>query len=329
VEINISDSTLDNTAGGGDLLLVDAGSFLKTFGPAPLIQIDPGTVKVRDFFVEVSGIAALSGPLLRASDAILTSGANFVMVGKGAALLSTGTQPVIQVTNSALKAFTLLFLDGGTVKLGGGSFLSATKSQINLDFALIDSEFGGQLISPSDSPLVALNGGELISGGHLFLLGGDPGTGVSPVAARPPLQTGGSLLEATHGASITSAGNALRMDSALLAATAPIITLVGSTTKTTAMTTGGATMELFKSAVTSTGSVIALDRGLITVHNGPLINLSHGSTMVVTGDLLSLLNGSKINVLQSPLIQATGSGSLLEVSGALVRFGGLGGIKSS
>jgi hypothetical protein len=88
-------------------------------------------------------------------------------------------------------------------------------------------------------------------------------------------------------------------------------------------------MDLFKSTVTSTGSVIALDRGLITVHNGPLINLSHGSTMVVTGDLLSLLNGSKINVLQSPLIQATGSGSLLEVSGALVRFGGLGGIKSS
>ncbi|MBI4490450.1 MAG: hypothetical protein HY694_15310, partial [Deltaproteobacteria bacterium] len=49
--------------------------------------------------------------------------------------------------------------------------------------------------------------------------------------------------------------------------------------------------------------------------------------MKVTGDLLSLFSGSKINVVNGPLISAAGVGSLLNVSGALVNFGGTGGNK--
>jgi hypothetical protein len=61
------------------------------------------------------------------------------------------------------------------------------------------------------------------------------------------------------------------------------------------------------------------------VHNGPLISLSNGSTLMVGGDLLHLLNGSRINVFNGPLIRVTGNGSLLNVGGALVAFGGTGG----
>jgi hypothetical protein len=84
-------------------------------------------------------------------------------------------------------------------------------------------------------------------------------------------------------------------------------------------------MDLFKSSIISAGPVVALDRGLINVQNGPLISLASGSRLEVTGDLLKLFNGSRINVFNGPLILVTDSGSLLSVSGALVRFGGTGG----
>jgi hypothetical protein len=146
--------------------------------------------------------------------------------------------------------------------------------------------------------------------------------GGAPVSA---LQTGGALLEATHGAAIDLTGNALRLDTALLEATAPVIRLIGSAALDTSLTTGGSTMDLFRSSVTSTGPVVALDKGIINVHSGPLINLADGSSLVVTGDLLSLLNGSKINVFNGPLVRVTGTGSRLNVGGALVFFGGTGG----
>ncbi len=47
--------------------------------------------------------------------------------------------------------------------------------------------------------------------------------------------------------------------------------------------------------------------------------------MDVSGDLLKLISGSTINVVNGPLIKVDGSGSALDVTGALVNFGGTGG----
>jgi hypothetical protein len=172
--------------------------------------------------------------------------------------------------------------------------------------------------------LVALNGGTHVSDGHWFVLGGsaiDPNTGRG---TDRPVQTGGVLFEATNAASMNVRGNAFRLDTALLEATAPIIRLVSTGTTPTALTTGISTMDIFQSQVTSVGPVVALDNGLINVNRGPLLNVT-GSNMTVAGDLLSLLNGSRINVFNGPLISVSGSGSALNVSGALVFFGGTGG----
>ncbi len=114
---------------------------------------------------------------------------------------------------------------------------------------------------------------------------------------------------------------------ALLAATAPIISLIGTPNAPTSLTIETSTIDLIKSKVTSTGPVIAMDRSFINVTNGPLLNLTQGSYMNVTGDFLSLVNGSKINVVNGPLTSVAGAGSLLDVSGALVNFGGTGGNK--
>jgi FecR protein len=328
--VNVNGSLLD--ARGSDLST--ASSLLRVqdttltqagAGNLPLLQFDGSTLQAADFLAEISGHMALTTSLLRATSSVLTAGADAILLGPGNTLRSTSTQPLVQLIDTSLSAFTLLFNEGGTVNLAGGSVLEAVNSTLSFDFAVVQSDFGGELLSTSAAPVIALNGGMLTSRGHLVMLSGDnPGTGVerTPVSAS---QIGGPLLEATNGATMNITGNALRLDTALLDATAPVIRLIGSPTTDTSLTTGGSTMDLFRSSVTSNGPVVALDKGIINVRSGPLINLADGSRLIVAGDLLSLLNGSKINVFNGPLVRVSGADSLLNVGGALVFFGGTGG----
>ncbi len=61
--------------------------------------------------------------------------------------------------------------------------------------------------------------------------------------------------------------------------------------------------------------------------NGPLINITSGSQLITLGDLIKMANQSRINVYNGPLISVAGAGSVLDVGGALVNFGGSGGNK--
>jgi hypothetical protein len=308
-----------------DTTLTQGGSSLTAQNQAatPLLQFDQSTVTAADFFADISGALALRAPLVRATGSVLATGGDFIILSTGHTLTASGSQALVQLADSSLRAFTLLFADGGSVELVGMPILNAVNSQLSFDFALIESEFGGRITSSSTAPLVALNGGTLTSNGHLFVLSGNVFDRTPALVS--PLQTGGTVLEATNGAAIQAAGNALRLDTALLQATLPIFRLIGASDQETILTTGGSTVDLFKSSVTSMGPVVALDRGVINVTNGPLLRLADGSTMLVNGDLLQLLNGSKINVVNGPLISVTGNGSLLNVNGALVFFGGTGG----
>jgi hypothetical protein len=314
----------DSTLTAASSLLRVADTSLTQSGDAlPFMRFDQSMVQAADFFTELSGSMSLTAPLARLTSSLVTAGADFLYVGRESTFTSTASEPLIQLVDSALNAFTLLFNDGGQINLLGAPLLHAVNSQLTFDFAVVESEFGGQLASASHAPLVALDGGRLTSRGHLFLASGS-GSGLYPTLGKP-LQSVGSLLEARNGANIDAAGNALHLDAALLEATQPIFNLIGSMTQTTALSTGASTMDLLKSSLISTGPVVALNRGLINVHSGPLISLADGSTLVVTGDLLQLLNGSRINVFNGPLIRVGGSGSALSVSGALVLFGGSGG----
>ncbi|HXH12088.1 MAG TPA: FecR domain-containing protein [Alphaproteobacteria bacterium] len=315
-----SNSSISTTT---SLLRLQDTTLTQATSSSPLLQFNQSSVTAADFLAEISGTLALPGPLVRATGSVLTTGGDFIIVGPGHRLTASGSQALVQLTDSSLRAFTLLFSDAGSVDLVGTPILNAVNSQLTFDFALVESEFGGRITSSSTAPLIALNGGTLTSNGHLFVLSGNVFDPTPELVA--PLQTGGTLLEATNGTAIQVAGNALRLDTALLQATMPVFSLIGAPSQETVMTTGGSTVDLFKSSVTSMGPVVALDRGIINVTNGPLLRLADGSIMLVNGDLLRLLNGSKINVVNGPLILVTGNGSLLNVSGALVFFGGAGG----
>ncbi|HWP73698.1 MAG TPA: hypothetical protein VNU03_04265, partial [Methylomirabilota bacterium] len=185
---------------------------------------------------------------------------------------------------------------------------------------------GGTLTTSSTEPLAFLRGGTHSFGSMgvaMFDLSGvntatDADTGLT-VGTDRPLQHAGSLLEASN-ATVT-ANQAVRVDTALLEATAPLLALRDGSKLTTARDT----VQLsYQAKVTSLGSVMRLDRSALVVAQGAALNLAGGSLLRVTGDLFSLTNGSTLQLLNGPLVSLSG-GSLLNVNGALIGFGGTGG----
>jgi hypothetical protein len=185
---------------------------------------------------------------------------------------------------------------------------------------------GGTLVSTSTDPLVQLLGGTHrlgTAGLPMFDIAGiatatDPQTGLTLGTDRP-LQLSGPLFEASQ-ATVT-AHQAVRVDTALLEASAPLLALRNAST----LTTAADTIQLSHQAkVTSLGSMVTLDRSSLVVARGAALNVAGGSSLQVTGNLFSLTNGSTLSVLSGALLSLSG-GSILNVNGALISFGGSGG----
>jgi hypothetical protein len=306
----------------------------------------------------------LGGPLLSATNSAIQTG-DFLSIGSGGGLTVAGTAaPLIQLTNSPLTAqntstytsetrdaagnvlssYSSSYTYGSFLKLGGtlslsGPLLNATNSPLTIAESLVSISNGGQLTSTTPDPLIAVSGGTHEIGSSTFSWSGslldlrgvntDANTGLGTDRV---LQTGGTILQADSATlNLSGSGNAIRVDRALLEASAPIIKLINSTVNTSSegdATTGA--MHLYQSSVTSNGPVIGLDNSTLTVRNGPALSLTGGTTMTVNGDFASLSNGSKITVQNGPMIlvdgvNTKGTASTLTVTGALVNFGGTGG----
>ena len=135
----------------------------------------------------------------------------------------------------------------------------------------------------------------------------------------PEVQHAGPLLETSN--ATVSAHQAVRVDTALLEATAPLLALRNGSKLTTA---ADAVQLSYQARVTSLGSLVKLDHSAMTVASGAALNIGGGSLLRVTGDVFSLANGSALSVLRGPLVNLSG-GSILSVNGALIGFGGVGG----
>ena len=245
---------------------------------------------------------------------------------RGDSLVRNGTDPLLRLTN-ATQAFDSLMVvccDGRATL--AGPLLHATDSNLTLPWSLLAVMQGGVLTTSSTDPLARLDGGVYSFGGAgvpMFDLYGtgaavDPETGLT-LGTHRPLQHGGSLLEASN--ATINATQAVRVDNALLEASAPLLSLKNGST----LTTAADTVQLsYQAKVTSLGSVITLDRSVLTVARGAALNLAGGSVLRVTGNLFSLTNGSSLNLLSGPLVSLSG-GSFLNVTGALIGFGGTGG----
>jgi len=226
-----------------------------------------------------------------------------------------------------------------------GPLLSATNSNLAIAKGLLDIPAGSDILpvgstlkTTSSDPLILLTGGthsiaaktdtamlqlagrstaieaETVDLTQFF---GSTGVVSLILGTDKPLQTGGVLLE-TSGATV-SGQKALKIDTALLEASAPLLNLKA----TSSFTTSVDTIDLsFQAKVTSLGPLVALDASTLNVTSGALIRLAGGSFLSVTGDLLKLSNGSTLNINSLSdgfLVTATG-GSVLKVTGALVNF---------
>jgi hypothetical protein len=247
-------------------------------------------------------------------------------VGAGNHLDSPGTAPLVQFVNQPQAFDSLIAVCCGGRATLAGPLLRAQDSDLTVPFSLVTLIQGGSLTSTSTDPLVYLQGGSHNFGSiglPIFDLAGittgiDAETGLTLGTGRP-LQTGGPLFETSN--ATVNAYQGVRVDTALLEATAPLLVLANGSKLTTA---ADAVQLSYQAKVTSLGSIVKLDRSALIVANGAALSLSGGSVMRVTGNLFSLTNGSSLSLLNGPLVSLTG-GSMLSVTGGLIGFGGTGG----
>jgi hypothetical protein len=231
-------------------------------------------------------------------------------------------------------------LNGSSTLSLQGSFLGSINDTLTATGGILRIGSGSTLTSTTTNPLISLSGGTHTVGdansnyGRLLDVRGmntDPTYGYG---TDQPLQTGGIFFQAS-GATVnltggSSTGAAIKVDTALLNAAAPIVDLINSTVNlNNAASSSPGAVQLLNAVANVTGPAVNLNNSTISIQNGPLFSLMGGAQMNVTGDLARLANGSRLTVVNGPLISvdgvnAKGTASALIASGALVNFVGSG-----
>jgi FecR-like protein len=247
------------------------------------------------------------------------------LVQGGKMLTRTSLAPLIEYTGgSAAFDSAMIVASGSSVNLAG-PLLRSTDASLTVPVSLLSVLPGGRFTSSTDEALVRLAGGTHALGTDvaMFDLAGR-GTAVDVDSGRllatdAPLTTGGALFEAD--AATVTTQQAVRVDTALLEATAPLLHLKNGSVLTSAadaITLSGT------SRLNAASALVAVDASRLAVAMGALVNVAGGSVLSVTGDLLSLRNGSTVSLFNGPLLSVSG-GSLASIGGGLVAFGGSGG----
>ncbi|HUG38202.1 MAG TPA: hypothetical protein VML54_14690, partial [Candidatus Limnocylindrales bacterium] len=268
-------------------------------------------------------------PLLSGRQSDFLSDAGFLHVGAGAVLSSTGeASTLVQLDRGSFVAggsFTQIDA-GGRVSINRPLLLTANAST-TFPTGLVSVAPGGQLTTTSPDPLVSLLVGThqigTASGAAMFSLTGsatalDTESGLILGDTRPVQAPGGLLFTL---ASTVTGESAVKVDTALFEASAPLMHLRTASVMTTSR--DAVDMSL-RAKVTSLGPAVRLDGSSLTVQTGALFNLAGGSFLRVTGDLVELANSSTLSLLNGPVLSANG-GSAVNVSGSFVAFTGTGG----
>ncbi len=340
-----------------NLFQISGGAFLSSSTSSPLFDFNNATINVGGptsghMFEAANGHLMLAGPLMQASTSSINLSDSLFKVFGGSQIHSTISSPLIKLTSTPVTPIGssglnyLLHLEGFGSTVGISDILfKAQNSDLTFNSSLVKVFNGGQIQTMSTKPVVELQGGNHGVGVHLMTLSGvniDPtymtgsdqpvigtgGTGFVTPSGAEAFNPIGTLFKATNGANVNVGGNAVRLDTALYEATLPVVELIGTnggSMPDTILTSNNAFAEVIRSRIVLERPFASLDRGLINVTNGPFLHVSNGSQMFVADSLLKLTNGSKINVVNGPLIEVSGTGSLLDIGGALVEFGGLGG----
>jgi hypothetical protein len=271
------------------------------------------------------GDANFASGLLIDDVAVLEDPPLFLLQG-GKKLVSTSTDPLVQFNGGSATFDSVMVVAPGSTASLAGPLLRATDTNLTVPTSLLTVLPGGSFTSSTTDALVSITGGTHSLGTDvaMFDLAGsgtalDADTGLM-LATTTALKTGGSLFE-SDGATVKT-NQVVRLDQALLEASAPLLHLKNGSQLTSAadaIALGG------QSRLTSTAaSLVALNASRMLVSMGSLVNVSGGSVLNVAGSLVSLSNGSALSLFNGSLLSVSG-GSLANIGGSLLSFGGSGG----
>ncbi|MEK9133505.1 MAG: hypothetical protein AAB333_01455 [Pseudomonadota bacterium] len=265
----------------------------------------------------------------------------------GAVSLSGGIK---LINNTTVTAFSknIFSVSGASATIGGTAVELTTGSSITgTSIIVVSVGSGASLEATSTAPLIRVDSSTLSGDSTMFNLSGvnttaetdafttdagPSGTGLTVGTDRPIRGTGTcpscplavSLVTAS-GATVT-ANHAVKIDTALLAATMPLINLMASST----MTSNGDFVKLANQAkmvgMVPSDALVMLNNSALNV-TGSLFNVAGGSFLSVTGSLFSLTstsgNSSTLTVTNGALVALSG-GSVFKLTGSFGSFSGAG-----
>ena len=312
-------------AGTGSTLSLNSNGFIQVFDGGE-VNVDPSATNSLITLHGGSRTTLGLDVISIFSDGQFTGGsASAALIDLDNAQL-TGAGSVLRVEGDTGGATTMALLRGALLNAANGSTLNLTRG-------FIQASSGAQVTVVDPDSLVTLQGGSHTiapavptgSGPSMFDLSGRPANvtvdnGVVVNADRP-LRHEGPLLE-TNGAKIgesTASQRLLRLDSALLEASLPLL----KATNNSLIRTATDAIDLSVARLTIAGDLIQLNASRFDVVSGALASVRNRSSLMVGGNLVTLMNGSTLNLLNGPVLNV--SNSQVRITGALIGFGGTGG----
>lgn len=114
----------------------------------------------------------------------------------------------------------------------------------------------------------------------------------------------------------------MKLDTALLEATAPLLNfLAGSQVTSTSDLVKVVQKANLTASLLPSDALVKLNASTLTVNSGSLFNVAGGSVLSVTGNLVSLTNGSTLNILNGSLLTVSGGSVFKLTGGSLGVFG--------
>jgi len=341
-----------------DLLTLAGGASLISTFSGPLVNLMNSSLSA-GALLQVSGAggtspasATLKGSLLAASNSLLTLTGGLVNVANGGAVtMADSTSPFVSITggvhslaaNSGTSLFAVdssstLSLSGGLLSVDGGANVSTSGPLLT---ATGTFSAGGPLLavangivsSTTTSPFVSFTGtptsGALQIAGPMFDLAGtatttetDPDALGLTVGTDRPLRHSGTLFEGTS--TLLSTNQVVKLDTALLEATAPILKLMNSTL-TSSVDVLNLSLKAKLSATLLPGdALVKLNASTLNVNSGSLVNVAGGSFANLRGSLVGLDNNSTLNILAGSLFTVSGGSVFKLTGGSLGVFGSTG-----
>jgi hypothetical protein len=272
-----------------------------------------------DNLLLLQGSLSLAGPLLEATNSTVTFAKSVVRVFDGGTLVTqspAGSYPLVKLNGGSLTVGTPALAGSMFDLVGRNTFVAADASPNPITGGASTLTLGTDQPIQHQGPLL-----ELANGATANVVG-------------PVNPSVGSVCSVGCGAA-RDVGNVLALDTALLAASAPLITLSGQST----LTTNGNTIDLIgRARIDVAGAaMIRVDSSILNVLAGHVVNVAAGSRLNVAGDLIrlsgTLAQPSILNVSNGSLLQVTAAvaaltfaqiPSIVQISGALVSFSGNG-----